>query len=110
MVILFTLLNLLHTTHHGVTCILCHFQDTLRASNHTLQNDVSGLVFLPHVFSILCGLCFLALLSGGGAALHSSPPLGFNLGFLTLVGEVQLDQMSFDPPPSLPRNPLLDLC
>ena len=64
---------------------------------------------LTTCFSILCGLCFLALLSGGGAASHSSPPLGFNLGFITLVGELQLDQMSFDPLPSLPRNPLLDL-
>ena len=65
MVILFTLLNLLYTIHHGVTCILCHFQDTLRACNHTLQNDASGLMFLLHVFAILCGLCFLALLSWG---------------------------------------------
>ena len=40
---LFALLNLLHTTHHGVTCILCHFQDTLRACNHTLQSDALGL-------------------------------------------------------------------
>ena len=55
MVILFTLLNLLHTANHGVTCILCHFQDTLRAGNHTLQNDVSGLVFLPYVFLFFVG-------------------------------------------------------
>ena len=110
MVILFVLLNLLHTTHHGVTCILCHFQDTLRASNPTLQNDASELMFLLHIFAILCGLCFLALLSGGGAALHFSPPLGFNLGFFTMVGELQLDQMSFDPLPSLHMNPLLELC
>ena len=59
--------------------------------------------------AILCGLQFLALPSGGGAALHSSPPLGFTFGFLTLVGELQLDQMSFNPLPSLPRNPLLEL-
>ena len=52
----------------------------------------------------------LSLLSGGGAASHSSPPLGFTLGFLTLVGDLQLDQMSFDPLPSLPRIPLLELC
>ena len=42
--------------------------------------------------------------------MHSLPPLGFTLGFLTLVGELQLDQMSFDQLPSLPRNPLLELC
>ena len=48
--------------------------------------------------------------SGGEAALHFSPPLGFTLGFFTLVGELQLDQMSFDPLPSLLRNPLLELC
>ena len=35
--------------------------------------------------------------------------LGFCLGFL-LVGELQLDQMSFDPLLSLPRNPLVELC
>ena len=55
------------------------------------------------------GCCLTALLPGGGAALHLSPPLGFCLGFL-LVGELQLDQMSFDPLPSLPRNPLVELC
>ena len=82
----------------------------LRGSNHTLQNDASGLVFLLHIFAILCGLCFLALIPGGEAASHFSPPLGFNLGFCTLVGELQLYQMSFDPLPSLPRNPLLELC
>ena len=54
------------------------------------------------------GCCPLALVPGGGAALHLSSPLGFCLGFL-LVGELQLDQMSFDPLPSLPRNPLVKL-
>ena len=54
-VYLFTLLNLLHTIHHRVTCILCHFQDTLRAGNYTLQNDVSGLVFLLHVLLFFVG-------------------------------------------------------
>ena len=78
---LFASLNLLQTANHGVTCILCHFQDTLRVSNHTLQNDASGLMFLLHVFAILCGLCFLALLSGGGAASHFSS-IGIQLGLL----------------------------
>ena len=55
------------------------------------------------------GCCLPALPPGGGAALHLSPPLEFCLGFL-LVGELQLDQMSFDPLPSLPRNPLVELC
>ena len=111
MVVLFILVKyiLLHTIHNGVICILYNFQDTLRASNHTLHNNASGFMFLLHIFAILYGLFFLALLSGGGAALHFSPPLGFNLGFFTLVGELQLDQMSFDPLPSLPRNPLLEL-
>ena len=31
-------------------------------------------------------------------------PMGFFLGF-SMVGELQLDQMSFNPLPSLPRNP-----
>ena len=68
-----------------------------------------GLILLLYIFAILWGLSFLALFPGGGAALHLSPPLGFCLGFFTLVGELQLDQMSFDPLPSLPRNPLLEL-
>ena len=68
-----------------------------------------GSCSLLNIFAILHGLSFLALLSGGGAALHLSPPLGFSLDFFTLVGELQLDQMSFDPLPSLPRNPLLEL-
>ena len=40
--------------------------------------------------------------------MHLSPPLGFFLGFL-VVGELQLDQISFDPLPSLPRNPLVEV-
>ena len=51
-----------------------------------------------------------SLLSGSGAASHFSPLLGFILGFCIQVGELQLDQMSFDPLPSPPRNPLLELC
>ena len=35
--------------------------------------------------------------------MHLSPPLGFFLGF-SMVGELQLDQMSFNPLPFLPRN------
>ena len=69
-----------------------------------------GLILLLPIFTIFfVGWCPLALVPGGGAALHLSSPLGFCLGFL-LVGEVQLDQMSFDPLPSLPRNPLVKLC
>ena len=60
-------------------------------------------------FTILCGLLSLSSATWGGAALHLSPPLGFCLGF-SLVGELQLDQISFDPLPSLPRNPLVELC
>ena len=67
-----------------------------------------GLVFLLLIFTILCGLLSLSSATWGGAALHLSPPLGFCLGF-SLVGELQLDQMSFDPLPSLPRNPLVEL-
>ena len=67
-----------------------------------------GLIFLPLIFTILCGLLSLSSATWGGAALHLSPPLGFYLGFF-LVGELQLDQMSFDPLPSLPRNPLVRL-
>ena len=64
------------------------------------------LVLLIYIFlPFFVGCCLSALLPGGGAALHLSLPLGFCLGFL-LVGELQLDQMSFDPLPSLPRNPL----
>ena len=66
-----------------------------------------GLIFLLLIFTILCGLS-LSSATWGGAALHLSPPLGFCLGFL-LVGELQLDQISFDPLPSLPRNPLMEL-
>ena len=68
-----------------------------------------GPVLLIPIFTIFVGCCALALVPGGGAASHLSSPLGFCLGFL-LVGELQLDQMSFDPLPSLPRNPLVKLC
>ena len=67
-----------------------------------------GLIFLLLTFTIFWGLLYLSPTTRGGAALHLSPPLGFFLGFL-LVGELQLDQMSFDPLPSLPRNPLVEV-
>ena len=68
-----------------------------------------GLVLLLLIFTIFCGLVSLSSGTWGGAALHLSSPLGFCLGFL-LVGELQLDQMSFDLLPSLPMNPLVKLC
>ena len=54
-------------------------------------------------FAIPCGLFVPSLAIQGEAALHLSPPLGFHWGFI-LVGELQLNQMSFDPLTSLPRN------
>ena len=65
-----------------------------------------GLIILQFISTIFCGLLSLSFATWGGAALHLSPPLGFCLSFL-VVGELQLDQMSFDPLPSLPRNPLV---
>ena len=65
-----------------------------------------GLIFLLLTSTIPCGLLSLSSPTWGGAALHLSPPLGFCLSFL-VVGELQLDQISFDPLPSLPRNPLV---
>ena len=67
-----------------------------------------GLIFLLLISTILCGLLYLNSATWGGAALHLSPPLGFFLSFL-MVGELQLDQMSFDPLPSLPMNPLVEV-
>ena len=64
-----------------------------------------GLIFLLFISTIFCGLLYLSSATWGGAASHLPPPLGFFLTFLT-VGELQLDQMSFDPLPSLPMNPL----
>ena len=66
-----------------------------------------GLILLLPIFTIL-GLLSPSSTTWGGAASHLSSPLGFCLGFL-LVEELQLDQMSFDPLPSLPRNPLVEL-
>ena len=65
-----------------------------------------GLIFLLIISTIFCGLLFISSATWGGAALHLSPPLGFCLGFL-VVGELQLDQISFNPLPSLPMNPLV---
>ena len=65
-----------------------------------------GLIFLLLISTTLCRLLYLNSATWGGAALHLSPPLGFFLSFL-MVGELQLDQMSFDPLPSLPMSPLL---
>ena len=65
-----------------------------------------GLIFLLLTSTILYGLLSPSSATWGGAALHLSPPLGFFLSFL-MVGELQLDQMSFNPLPSLPMNPLV---
>ena len=65
-----------------------------------------GLISLLCISTTLCGLLYLNSATWGGAALHLSPPLGFFLSFL-MVGELQLDQMSFNPLPSLPLNPLV---
>ena len=65
-----------------------------------------GLIFLLLISTTLCGLLYLNSATWGGAASHLSPPLGFFSSFL-MVGELQLDQISFDPLPSLPMNPLV---
>ena len=67
-----------------------------------------GLIFLLLISTILCGLLYLNSATWGGAASHLSPPLGFFLSFL-MVGELQLNQMSFNPLPSLPMNPLVEV-
>ena len=67
-----------------------------------------GLIFLLLISTIFCGLLYLNSVTWGGATLHLSPPLGFFLSFLT-VGELQLNQMSFNPLPSLPMNPLVEV-
>ena len=67
-----------------------------------------GLMF-HHVFlPFFCGLLYLNSATWGGAALHLSPPWGFLFSFLP-VGELQLDQISFDALPSLPMNPLVEV-
>ena len=65
-----------------------------------------GFISLLHISTTLCGSLYLNSATWGGAALHLSPLLGFLLSFL-MVGELQLNQMSFDPLPSLPMNPLV---
>ena len=100
-------LNLYHYSIE-LCCGLCQIQG-LRIFNHTLPDWCIGDLYSCYLFfTILCGLLSLSSATWGGAALHLSPPLGFCLGFL-LVGELQLDQISFDPLPSLPRNQLVRL-
>ena len=101
-------LNLLSITPLSYLCGLCWILG-LRVFNHTLPDWCIGDSCFCYLFiPFLCGLLSLSSATWGGAALHLSPPLGFCLGFL-LVGELQLNQMSFDPLPSLPRNPLMGL-
>ena len=67
-----------------------------------------GLMFQLCISTTFCGLLYLASATQGGAASHLSPPLGFLLSFL-MVGELQLDQMSFNPLPSLPMIPPVEV-
>ena len=67
-----------------------------------------GLISLLLISTTLCGLLYLNSATWGGAASCLSPPLGFFLSFL-MAGELQQDQMSFNPLPSLPRNPLVGI-
>ena len=71
---------------------------------HILSTDIFFSFFFCHSLWVVV----LGLAIWGEAALHLSHPLGFCLGFI-LVGELQLNQMSFDPLPSLPRNTLWEL-
>ena len=65
-------------------------------------------MFQLRISTTFCRLLYLNSATWGGATLHLSPPLGFLLSF-SMVGELQLDQMSFDPLPSLPMNPLVEV-
>ena len=70
-----------------------------------MQGTHISITYFYHCF---CGLLYLSSATWGGAASHLSPPLGFFLSLL-VVGELQLDQISFDPLPFLPRNPLVEV-
>ena len=104
-----TLVNLLHIIYHGVTCGYFIFEMHWGFATIPSRMMHWGLC-LCCMFYYSLWVAVSSLPSGDEAALHFSPPVGFTLGFFTLVGELQLDQMSFDPLPSLPRNPLLELC
>ena len=104
-----TLVNLLHIIYHGVTCVYSIFKMQWGFATIPSRMMCQGLC-LYCMFYYSLWVAVSNLLSGGEAALHFSPPLGFTLGFFILVGDLQLDLMSIDPLPSLPRNPLLELC
>ena len=67
-----------------------------------------GLISSLHISTTLYGLLYLSSATWGGAAVHLSPPLGFFLGF-SMVRELHLDRMSFNPLHFLPRNPLVEV-
>ena len=68
-----------------------------------------GLISLLLISTIFyVGCCISILLTGVELHCTSLLPLGFLLSFL-MVGELQLNQMSFDSLPSLPTNPLVEV-
>ena len=111
MVVSLFLLNIIYSTLLIMESLVFYVIFKIHSELPTISSRMmhQGSCSLLNIFAILCGFSFLALLSRGGAASYFSPPLRFSLGFLTQVGELQWDQMSFDPLPSLPRNLLLEL-
>ena len=94
------------TIHNSVELLVCLFWGVESLQQYPSSLMRRGLMFQLHISTTFCGWLYLNSATWGGAALHLSPPLGFLLSF-SIVGELQLDQMSFDPLPSLPMNPLV---
>ena len=92
--------------YHFITLLHCMFLCLWgwEPSTISFQIDVQGThIFARYFYHALwvavSWLCYLGWS-------HDTPlsPMGFFLGF-SMVGELQLDQMSFNPLPFLPRNP-----
>ena len=85
-------------------CVILQVESLQPYPSRLMHRGLISVTYFYHALGVVVSQCCYL----GVAALHLSPPLGFFLSFL-MVGELQLDQISSDPLPSLPRNPLVEV-
>ena len=85
-------------------CLLFEIESLQPYPSRLMHRGLISVTYFGHALRVVVSqFCYL-----GWSCNTPLSSTGILLGFL-MVGELQLDQISFDPLPSLPRNPLVEV-
>ena len=85
-------------------CFLFEIESLQPYPSRLMHRGLISVTYFYHTLGVVVSQCCYL----GWSCLTPLSSTGILLSFL-MVGELQLDQISFDPLPSLPRNPLVEV-